>query len=403
MSYQGLVRNNNLSDIGNASQAWDNIGSNLSYNYGAIRGNFVDNSAIISQADKSNVVVTQDSGVTLSYGSQYVYRITEASGAPTPYSFGWLVAANTSISYTDISRRLNVNNGPIVGSILLKAGVNSHYSVAMALRPAYGGNFFKQTNFPAIGVNLRTGQFQDAFGNKQPYELMGVQEEDDGWWRVTMSSICQQAYSAASIQLFFLKNGTLNVIENASSTDGSKFFYAALPQIEPGHEPSPIIITFNDQPNNRQTSAVSSADISFKGQDIDTIRGLSEVGQQNILQVASLLSPAQPRISALASSGNSLSLANSDRLRTASPSSTGNYVLSGLVASGYQVGGNNIGSVSGSPFSGSTAIVPLRVGAFIPQAWKANTAFASGSLASPSIAIPIEYNDFYVTIIAGQS
>ena len=91
MSYQGLVRNNNLSDIGNASQAWDNIGSNLSYNYGAIRGNFVDNSAIISQADKSNVVVTQDSGVTLSYGSQYVYRITEASGAPTPYSFGWLV------------------------------------------------------------------------------------------------------------------------------------------------------------------------------------------------------------------------------------------------------------------------------------------------------------------------
>ncbi|NBW17625.1 MAG: hypothetical protein EBR82_57580 [Caulobacteraceae bacterium] len=273
----------------------------------------------------------------------------------------------------------------------------------MALRPAYGGNFFRQTNYPAVGLNLRTGQFQDAFGNKQPYELMGVQEEDDGWWRVTMSSICQQAYGAASIHLFFLKADTLNFIENASSTNGSKFFHAALPQIEPGHEPSPIIITFDDQLNARQTQASSSAQISFNGEDIDAIRGLNEVGQENVLRVASLLSAAQPRISALTSSGNSLFAANSTLLPIASPSSNGDYVLSGLVASGYRVGGNNIGSVSGSPFSGSTALVPLRVGAFIPQAWKVNTTFASGSLASPTIAIPVEYNDFYVTIVAGQS
>ena len=401
MSYQGLVRDRNLADIENANEAWDNLGSELAYSYGAIRGNYVNNSAVLSSVDRSNVVIAQASGITLSYGNQYVYKITEQSGVPTPFTYGWARVANTSISYTNLERRLNVSNGPVVGSILLKAG--SHYSVGMALRPAYGGTFFKDTNYPSVGINLRTGDFQDAFGNKKPYELMGVVEENDGWWRVSMSSICQQAYSAASIDLFFLRANSLSVIDDATSTDGSKFFYAALPQIEPGHEPSPIVITVNDQVVQRQTTATSSATISFTGDDISAIRGLNTVGQDNILRIASLLEPAQPRLTAINASGTTATTSGSVLLPNSSPVSTGNYVVSGLVASGYQVNGNGIGTVSGSPFASGVATVPLRIGAFIPQAWRANTTFPSGTLANPTVAIPIEYNGFYVTMVAGQS
>ena len=133
------------------------------------------------------------------------------------------------------------------------------------------------------------------------------------------------------------------------------------------------------------------------------IAGLSEVGSQNLLQIKTLLNPAQPRLTGLQASGQAMIASGANLLSTSSPSSSGNYFLSGLVASGYQVGGNPIGSVSGSPFSGGTALVPLRVGPLVPQSWKVNTAFASGTLANPTVAIPIEYNGFYVTIVAGQS
>ena len=133
------------------------------------------------------------------------------------------------------------------------------------------------------------------------------------------------------------------------------------------------------------------------------IAGLSEVGSQNVLQIKTLLNPAQPRLTGLQVSGQVMTASGANLLSTSSPLSSGNYFLSGLVASGYQVGGNPIGSVSGSPFSGSTALVPLRVGPLVPQSWKVNTTFASGALANPTVAIPIEYNGFYVTIVAGQS
>jgi len=401
MSYFGLTRDNNLSDLSNANEAWTNLADGLSYSYGAVRANYVVNSAVIAQTDKSNVVVTAASGVSLSYGSQYVYQITEQAGVAIPFPFAYLRAANTSASYTNLERRLNVANGPIVGSILLKAG--SHSYVGMAIRPANGGAFFKETNYPFLGIDLRTGQFQDAFSNKKSYELMGVHEEDDGWWRVSMSSICQQAYSTAAIDLIFLQQGNLAVVPNATSIDGSKFFYAALPQIEPGHEPSPVIITVNDQPVARQTVASSFATLDFTGDDVAAIAGLSEVGSQNVLQIKTLLNPAQPRLTGLQVSGQVMTASGANLLSTSSPLSSGNYFLSGLVASGYQVGGNPIGSVSGSPFSGSTALVPLRVGPLVPQSWKVNTTFASGALANPTVAIPIEYNGFYVTIVAGQS
>jgi len=401
MTFPGLVRANNLSDLTNVSEAWDNLADELKYSYNAQRANYVSNSAVIQQNDKSNVTVTQISGIPLSYGAQYVYKITENAGTAIPFSFGFVRAAETSANYTNLDWRLNVSNGPVVGSILLKAG--THSFVGMALRPSNGGNFFKDTNYPFFGIDLLTGNRQDCFSNGKPYEIMGATEEEDGWWRVSMSSICQQAYSTAAIDLIFLQQGNLAVVPNASSTDGSKFFYAALPQIELGHEPSPIIITVSEQPVSRATIATSASGLSFGGEDINAIRGLANIGTTNLLLASSLLRAAQPRITQLQASGQAVTASGTNCLPIVSPSSTGNFVVSGLVASGYRIGGNPIGTVSGSPFSGSTATVPLRIDGLIPQSWQTTTMFASGSLASPSLAIPIEYDGFYVAIVVGQS
>lgn len=401
MTTPGLVRANNLSDLTNVSEAWDNLADELDYSYNAQRANYVNNSAVIRQDEKSNVVVAQSSGIPLSYGAQYVYKITEQAGTAIPFPFGYLRAATTSANYANLDWRLNVSNGPVVGSILLKAG--THSFVGMALRPGNGGNFFKDTNYPFFGIDLLTGNRQDCFGNGKPYEIMGAVEEDDGWWRVSMSSICQQAYGTASIDLIFLQQGNLGVVPNASSIDGSKFFYAALPQIETGHEPSPIIITISEQPASRATVATSASGLSFGGEDINAIRGLANIGTTNLLLASSLLRAAQPRISQLQASGQAVVASGANCLPIVSPSSTGTYVVSGLVASGYSVRGNAVGTVSGSPISGTTATVPMEIDGLIPQAWKADAAFASGSLASPSLAIPVEYDGFYVAIVVGQS
>lgn len=402
MSFPGLVRDKNLSDLGDSNAAWTNLAEAVGYSYSANRANFVNNSSVIRQDDKSNVIIAQASGIALSYGNQYVYRITEQSGTPIPFTFGYVRAAETSSSYTNLDWRLNISNGPVVGSILLKAG--SHNYVGMALRPAKGGTFFRDTNYPVLGIDLLTGEVQDVFGNGKPYEIMGAMEESNGWWRVSMSSICQQAYAVAAVDLLFLdKVGNFFTLPSASSTDGSKFFYAALPQIEPGHEPSTIIITTGEQPIYQQTTASSTSGISFTGNDIAAIKGLNGVGNENILRASSLLSPAQPRITVAQSSGATLQAAANVRLSLSSPLSSGNYFLNGLIASGFSINGNALNSISGNPFSGSTALCPIVLQALIPQSLKVNTTFASGALANPTIAIPIEYNDFYVMMVAGQS
>lgn len=400
MTYAGLTVDNNLSDIGSTHEAWDNLGNGVDYSYSTVRANYINNSSAPFNGDRSQVVVSQASGVPLSYGN-YAYKITEQAGTATQFNFGFIRYGSTSVSYTNPERRLAVSNGPIVGSILLKAG--SHYSVGMALRPGNGGAFFKATNYPIVSIDLKTGEYRDAFSSKKPYEIIGAAEEEEGWWRVAMSSICQQAYAVAAIDLFFFRADSFNVIDPATSTDGSKFFYAALPQIEAGHEPSPIIITFNDEPVLRSTTAQSLGGIVFNGDDIEAIDGLASVGSDNLGKLGQTKSLVQPRLSSLATSGNALAASGTSRLASANAVSSGNYALSGLVASGYYVGPNAIGSVSGSPFSGNTSTVPLFFDALTIQSWKTRTTFASGTLANKTIAIPIEYNDFYVAVVAGQS
>jgi hypothetical protein len=89
------------------------------------------------------------------------------------------------------------------------------------------------------------------------------------------------------------------------------------------------------------------------------------------------------------------------------PITRGNYLFSsGLTLSGttVQINGTNALSIATSPFSSSTATVPLLFAGLRPQAnWRISETMASGVLASPESAIPIATGDFLLFMKAGQS
>ena len=154
---------------------------------------------------------------------------------------------------------------------------------------------------------------------------------------------------------------------------------------------------------------VSSFPYSFsiKGRDILALKEVNKTSTRDFVSIKGLTSKAQPRIttaSQYAASG--VALRNAAMLKVA-PTTAGNYFFSsGLTLSGttVQINGTNALSIATSPFSSSTATVPLLFAGLRPQAnWRFSEAMTSGTIASPELAIPIETSDFLLFIKTGQS
>jgi hypothetical protein len=154
---------------------------------------------------------------------------------------------------------------------------------------------------------------------------------------------------------------------------------------------------------------VSSFPYSFsiKGRDILALKEVNKTSTRDFIFTKGLLSKAQPRLttaSQYTSSGVALRDAAMPKF---APVTRGNYFFSsGLTLSGttVQINGTNALSIATSPFSSSTATVPLLFAGLRPQAnWRISETMASGVVASPESAIPIETGDFLLFMKAGQS
>jgi hypothetical protein len=155
--------------------------------------------------------------------------------------------------------------------------------------------------------------------------------------------------------------------------------------------------------------AVSSFPYSFsiKGRDILALKEVNKTSTRDFIFTKGLLSRAQPRLttaSQYTSSGVALRDAAMPKF---APVTRGNYFFSsGLTLSGttVQINGTNALSIATSPFSSSTATVPLLFAGLRPQTnWRISEAMASGVVASPESAIPIATGDFLLFMKAGQS
>jgi hypothetical protein len=154
---------------------------------------------------------------------------------------------------------------------------------------------------------------------------------------------------------------------------------------------------------------VSSFPYSFsiKGRDILALKEVNKTSTKDFIFTKGLLSRAQPRLttaSQYTSSGVALRDAAMPKF---APVTRGNYFFSsGLTLSGatVQINGTNALSIATSPFSSSTATVPLLFAGLRPQTnWRISEAMASGVVASPESAIPIATGDFLLFMKAGQS
>ena len=174
-----------------------------------------------------------------------------------------------------------------------------------------------------------------------------------------------------------------------------------MPQMQRGEYLTPPIAT-----TNAAASALATVPLSIQGDDILELIGARLAATSDFVRIKDLTTPAQPRLTTAAANIASGAALRDNALLKASPSSEGDYFLSRGTLDGQslRVNGLNIASLSGSPFSGSTASCPLLISSFAaPTNLRLDNAMASGTLAFPERAIPIETDQFIFYAKAGQS
>jgi hypothetical protein len=150
-----------------------------------------------------------------------------------------------------------------------------------------------------------------------------------------------------------------------------------------------------------------SANFTITGGDVLALGEVRNTSTRDFVRIQGLTSTAQPRITTANTSTLAVVDLSNNGLLKLSPTSSGNYSFaSGLTLSGVslQINSTNALSIGTSPFSGSTATVPLLLSNLRPQAnWRITEPMTSGTIASPSLAIPFEADDFVLFMKAGQS
>ena len=150
-----------------------------------------------------------------------------------------------------------------------------------------------------------------------------------------------------------------------------------------------------------------STNFTITGGDVLALGEVRNTSTRDFVRIQGLTSTAQPRITAANTSTLAVVDLSNNGLLKLSPTSSGNYSFaSGLTLSGVslRINGTNALSIGTSPFSGSTATVPLLLSNLRPQAnWRITEPMTSGTIDSPSLAIPFEADDFVLFMKAGQS
>jgi len=144
---------------------------------------------------------------------------------------------------------------------------------------------------------------------------------------------------------------------------------------------------------------------SVKGRDILALEGARNASTRDFIFIKGLTSAAQPRLTSAAANAASGTFLRGNALFKASPTSVGSYFIprAFLDAASLRVNGVQVASISGSPFSGSTATVPLSITTLsTPTNFRFTQPMPSGTLATGDRAIPIETSAFVLYAKAGQ-
>lgn len=156
-----------------------------------------------------------------------------------------------------------------------------------------------------------------------------------------------------------------------------------------------------------EISGVTTSGVVIKGADILALNGVSNTSTKDFVRIKGLTSSAQPRLNIAANNTSSGVARQLISMPRTAPVTSGAYVFTRITilrGETLTINGTNALSIATTPFSGSTAIVPIVVSSLGLQSnFRATEAMANGVLSSPEMAIPYETDDFVLFIKAGQS
>ena len=152
-------------------------------------------------------------------------------------------------------------------------------------------------------------------------------------------------------------------------------------------------------------NGITTSGVVIKGADILALNGISRISARDVLLLHGLTSNAQVRLNTISQQIASGIVLQDNALLKASPTSAGDYTLSGsLIFSSVRINNITAQSLSTSPFASGVATTSIYLDkVIVASGFKVQNTTASGSVASPELAIPIEDNGYIYYIKAGQS
>ena len=148
-----------------------------------------------------------------------------------------------------------------------------------------------------------------------------------------------------------------------------------------------------------------SYSFSIKGRDILALKEVNKTSTRDFVFIKGLSSKAQPRITTASQYTASGVAFQQNALLKASPSSVGNYSIRSILAANLlKINGNNVASLSLSPFSATIATAPISIASLgLGSTLQWTPTMLNGTIASPTVAIPIDFASFVLYAKAGQS
>jgi hypothetical protein len=412
MTFPGLVKANNLSDIGDKEKAWNNLGNRININLLSIDPKYPDVSLLLhGDALNGSTTIIDNSPspkIATIFGSAQISTVQSKFG-------GASLVGGSSPNFTWGVNRIQFSPGPDF---------------------AYGtGDFtFEYWTFPTVGNIDRIAYSQAVNGIN--YFTTGILSDNlaflffgvSGGGRAVLGpAVPVNTWShVAVVRLNGVARVYVNGVSGSPVNCDQDFSNTTYPVNIGGYSHQPGTWPYNGYIDDlRITKGIARYTANFtpptlpfydpintfitstaNGRDILALNQVRNTSPRDFIFIKGLSSSVQSRLNvATQSAASGATLSNAFLLKQ-SPSSVGAYsILNGtLNAQQLKINGVQASSLSSSPFFGSTALFPLSITTMeLCDNFRFVPLFSSGTVVSPTIGMPVETSEFFLYAKTGQS
>jgi hypothetical protein len=409
MTFPGLVKANNLSDVADKEKTWNNLGTGMdvkgipdtNYRYASLilYGDGVNGSTVITDnsflsktvttAGNAQISTAQSKfgGASIAFDGNGDYLTVTNSETDADFDFGALdftvegwVRRNTTTGAMSLAAKRPAFSatGWLVSDIDFSAHIGGVWRQNAISVTAPAQNIWTHIALTRSGNNFRL--FHNGVQVGSTYTQSGVLQQ------LTTQPVRVGVIGGIA------EGFTNGYIDNLRITKGALYTANFTPPTAASLDPFNLF--FVDRV------------LTVTGRDIFALNQIRNTSPRDFVFIKYLSAPVQPRLNAATqSTASGVALSNALLLKQ-SPSSIGAYsILNGtLNAQQLKINSVQASSLSSSPFSGSTALFPLSITTMeLCNNFRLVPLFSSGTVISPTIGIPIETSEFFLYAKTGQN